>query len=135
MTEDRIPGSHATDETAGPGSRLASLRRSMGLAVEMLQLRLELLATDLEIEKLRLIEALTRIFSAILLGLMGLGLLLAGLLMILPEAWRWPVALGSGLLCLLAAWGLARRAMRGLAEGGGPFAATRAELQRDREAL
>ena len=135
MTEDRIPGANATDESASPSSRLASLRRSAALAIEMLQLRLELLATDLEIEKLRLIAALTRIFSAILLGLMGLGLLLAGLLMVLPEAWRWPVALGSGLLCLVAAWALARRAAQGLSEGGGPFAATRAELQRDREAL
>ena len=135
MTEDRIPGGQATDEMAGPGSRLDSLRRSTGLMVEMLQLRLELLATDLEVEKLRLIAALTRIFSAILLGLLGFALLLAGLLMILPESWRWPVMLGSGALCLLAAWLLARRAVHGLSEGDGPFAATRAELQRDREAL
>jgi len=135
MTEDSNPGSRATDQAAEPGSRLDALRRSAGLVVEMLQLRLELLVTDLEIEKLRLIAALTRIFSAILLGLLGFALLLAGLLMILPESWRWPVMLGSGVLCLLAAWLLARRAVHGLSEGGGPFAATRAELQRDREAL
>lgn len=134
MTEDRNAGGRATDQTGAPGSRLESLRRSAGLMVEMLQLRLELLSTDLEIEKLRLLAALTRIFSAILLGLLGFALLLGGLLMVLPESWRWPVMLGSGALCLLAAWLLARRAVHGLADGA-PFAATRAELQRDREAL
>ena len=135
MTEDTNRSGGATDEAAEPGSRLASLRRSVALLIEMVTLRLELLATDLEIEKLRLMATLTRVLGALMLCLLGLGLTLAGLLMTLPEGWRWAVALGTGLVCLLLAWALARRALRGLAEGGGPFAATRAELQRDREAL
>ncbi|HEY4079857.1 MAG TPA: phage holin family protein [Burkholderiaceae bacterium] len=136
MTKDRIPDdevsarSHASQ--AGPG-RLGALRRSSAALIEMLELRLELIANDLELEKLRAVAILTRLLAALALGLASLALLLGALLLAVPEAYRWMAASGAGLVCALVAFWLWRRAVEVVSEGA--FVATRAEFRRDREGL
>ncbi|MDN3922582.1 phage holin family protein [Roseateles violae] len=120
---------------APPDGVLATLRRIATQALELLQTRLELLSTELEAEKLRLLAALTQGLVAVLLGIAAIAMLSIALLLLAPERLRWLAALALGLLYLAgAAWcWLRTRAL--LSQGGGLFAASAAELQRDREAL
>jgi len=121
-----------------PASRAGlfeSLRQLLHTALELAQVRLELLVTDLQLEKLRLVEvALRALLGLLLLGL-GLLLLIGFLLMLLWDGYRLPalgvltlLCIGGGLLLLNAAKGRLR-------EGDELFAATRAEFERDRAAL
>jgi uncharacterized membrane protein YqjE len=121
-----------------PASRAGlfdSLRQLSRTALALAQLRLELLATDLEVEKLRLLEvALRALLGLMLLGL-GLVLLAAFLLMLLWEGYRLPAL---GLLTLLCGGGglwLLQAARRRMVKGEAMFAATRAEFERDQAAL
>jgi uncharacterized membrane protein YqjE len=112
-----------------------SLRQLFGTALSLAQVRLELLLTDLELEKRRLIDvALLALVGLMLLGL-GLALLVVLLVLLVPEAYRPHVvgalvlaALGGGYLLLSAA----RRRLR---RSESLLAATTAELARDRAAL
>ena len=88
-----------------PASRAGlfdSLRQLSATALELAQLRLELLVADLELEKLRLIEA--ALFALLGLTLLGLGLVLlcAFVLLLVGEAYRLQ-ALGVLLLLCLGA--------------------------------
>jgi uncharacterized membrane protein YqjE len=120
---------------ASRGGLFDSLRRLLHTALALAQVRLELLATDLEVEKLRLLEvALRALLGLMLLGL-GLVLLMAFLLMLLWDGYRLPAL---GVLTLLCAGGglwLLQAAKRRLAQGEPMFAATRAEFERDQAAL
>lgn len=122
--------------TSPPGSGLlASVRRLAASGLEMVQVRLELLSTEIEQEKLRLFDALT--WAAIGLLLLALGAVLAiGVLVLLfQEPYRLPaMAVASVALIGSAAW-LLRRARDLLRHPGGLFAGSVAELSRDRESL
>ena len=136
MTKDRIPDdevSARSHEADAATPRLAALRRTGAVLLEMLELRLELVSNDLELEKLRALAVLTRLLGALALGLASLALLLGALLLAVPDAWRWAAALGAGLVCAVTAILLYRRAVHVVSEGA--FAATRAEFRRDREGL
>lgn len=113
----------------------ASLRRLLATALEIAQVRLDLLGTELQQEKLRIFDALA--WAALALLLLGLGLLLGAALLVAlaPEPWR-PLVLGLlTLACLGAgAWMLNQARLR-LTSPGGALAASRAELARDREGL
>lgn len=117
------------------GGPLAGLRRMAAQLLELLQLRVELLSTELEAEKLRLFGALVQVLLALLLAAASLGMLSFCLLLLSPEGWRWLSALLLGLLYAGLGWWCWRRASKGLGQAGGPFAGTAAELARDREAL
>lgn len=121
-----------------PASRAGlfeSLRQLLHTALSLAQLRLELLASDLEIEKLRLVEvALRALLGLMLLGL-SLLLLIGFLLMLLWDGYRLPALGVLTLLCLGAGLGLLQAAKRRLREGEPMFAATRAEFERDQAAL
>lgn len=113
----------------------ASLRRLGASAAELLHVRLELLATELEQEKLRLLDAL--LLAGLALLALGLGALLLVLFVVAvtPERWRWLVLgalalgfVGAGIAALVAA----RRRLQG---GGGLLRASRDELARDIAAL
>ena len=79
-----------------PASRAGlfeSLRQLLNTALELAQVRLELLVADLQLEKLRLVDvALRALLGLLLLGL-GLLLLIGFLLMLLWDGYRLP-ALG-----------------------------------------
>lgn len=121
-----------------PASRAGlfeSLRQLLHTALSLAQLRLELLASDLEIEKLRLVEvALRALLGLMLLGL-SLLLLIGFLLMLLWDGYRLPALGVLTLLCLGAGLGLLQAAKRRLRDGEPMFAATRAEFERDQAAL
>jgi uncharacterized membrane protein YqjE len=121
-----------------PASRAGlfeSLRQLLSTALELAQVRLELLVTDLQLEKLRLVDvALRALLGLLLLGL-GLLLLIGFLLMLLWDGYRLPALGVLTLLCIGGGLLLLQAAKRRLREGDELFAATRAEFERDRAAL
>ncbi|WP_088287519.1 phage holin family protein [Ideonella sp. A 288] len=121
---------------ASPAGLFASLRRLAGTALEIARVRLELLASELEQEKLRLFDAL--VIGAIGLVMVGLSMVLVVgfVVMLFQEGYRLPAV---GVLALAfglgGAWVL-RRAREALRAGdGGPFALTLGELRRDEAGL
>ncbi|MFG6446793.1 phage holin family protein [Roseateles sp. BYS180W] len=110
------------------------LRRRLLLVLAALSTRLALLGTDLEQEKLRLMAALSGLLTAWLLGATALLMAVLALLLLCPEPWRWALASGLALALGLAAWRCLVH-VQAVLSSGQPFAATLAELQRDRDAL
>lgn len=117
------------------GGLFGSLRRVVASTIELALVRLELLATELEQEKLRVVAVL--VWAAVAVLLLGIGLLMLALLVLALfwETHRLAALIGLAVLFLgaaaLAAW-CARARLRG---DGGPFALTLAELRRDREGV
>lgn len=111
---------------------LPRLRRLLGDGLEWAELRLALLANGLELEKLRLLEALGWLAVALVSSVVGLLLLAVFVLLLAGDAWRLPLLGLMALACLAgAAW--AWRTALARAQGGeAPFAALRDELARDR---
>ena len=114
---------------------LASLRGGVATLLETLQVRLELLATELEEEKLRLLRLLGFGAAAFVLLAAGLLCLAFFLVILLWDEHRLLVLglvalafLGAGAIAAAIAW----RALRGPSR---LFAASVAELAQDREAL
>lgn len=114
---------------------LATLRRMGAQGLELLQLRIELVSTELEAEKLRLFAALTQILLGLLLVIAAVGMLSVSLILLCPDNWRWLGALALACTYGGAGWYCWRRASSQLSQPGGAFAGTVAELARDREAL
>ncbi len=120
-----------------PGKGLfESGKRAVDSLLDLALVRLELLGSELEAEKLRLFDAL---FNAAV-GLVMLGLALVGafgfVVLLFWDGYRLPAI---GILTLvfagLGAW-LLQRARSGLtARDGGPFALTLGELRQDRASL
>jgi uncharacterized membrane protein YqjE len=111
------------------------LKTMLSQALELLQLRVELLSTELQAEKLRIFAGLIYGLMAMLLGAASVGLVSVGLVLLTPVAWRWLGALGLGVLYLGLAWLCIRQAVAQISQVGGAFAGTAAELARDRKAL
>ncbi|MBR0566476.1 phage holin family protein [Azoarcus sp. L1K30] len=116
--------------------RLADgLRGFLGQALETAQTRVELLAVEVQEEKLRLTGLLFNILLCALLLAFGIVFLLIFLTVLLWEEHRL-LALGIATgVCLLAALLTATNAARELRRGSRLFAASLAELARDRAAL
>jgi uncharacterized membrane protein YqjE len=114
---------------------IATLRRIAGQGLELVQLRIELLSTEIEAEKLRLFAALTQILLGLLLVIAAVGMLSVSLILLCPEPWRWLGALGLACAYAVAGGYCWRRASAQLSQPGGAFAGTVAELARDREAF
>jgi uncharacterized membrane protein YqjE len=123
-------------EPQGAGGGLGdSLRRLLGTLLELGQNRLELLGTEYELEKERICDALLWAVCGLLLLGVGMLLLAVLVLLMLPEAHRLPALAGMVLLAMGGgAWllGASRRRLLGNAP---LFAASAAELERDRAAL
>ena len=112
----------------------ASISRVLATLLDIVQVRLALLGTELEFEKQRLLTALW--LGALSLVLLGLGLLLlcATLVLLLWDAYRAGALVGAALVFLLAGLGVLFQARRRLRSPSGLFRASVAELQRDRDA-
>lgn len=113
-----------------------SVRRLGGTLLESAELRLELIGTEVEREKLRIGRGLLLAALGLLLAAAALLLLSAAVVLMVSPAHRLLVLIAlGGVYSLLAAWLLhaARAALRAPSEGA--FALSRAELRRDREAL
>ena len=109
-----------------PGAGLfQSLRRLLATALDIAQLRLDLLANELAQEKLRIFDALAWAAVALLLLALGLILGVALLVALAPEAWR-PLVLGLlSLACLGGGAWMLHQARRRLTSPGGMLAASR----------
>jgi uncharacterized membrane protein YqjE len=122
--------------TPQPGHGLAhSLRRLAGTLLAILQTRVELLATEVEEEKLRLGEMAGYAVAAFFF--LGFGVVLLALLLtvLLWDSHRL-LALGVATALFLGAGGVSAFVVVRRAQAGSKlFAASLAELARDREAL
>jgi uncharacterized membrane protein YqjE len=111
-----------------------ALRRLLGTTIGLAQARVELFATDLALEKQRLIGAALRALVGLLL--LGVGLLLGvAFVLLLFEPQHRLAALGVLALGLLGGGAWLLLAARNHAAAESAFAATAAELARDRDAL
>jgi uncharacterized membrane protein YqjE len=121
-------------ERGRPGY-FASLRRLAAGAAELAEVRLELFATELQQEKLRVLESLLWLAVSVLAIGVGLVLLAVFVVTLVEERYRL-AALGVVVLVCFgvawAAWRVSRARMQG---DGPPFEASIAELRRDRAAL
>ncbi len=119
---------------AAPGL-FARMHRLLGTTIELVQLRVELLATDVQLGTLRFFDAIVLALGALLMLAAGLGLLAAWVVLMMSPEYRL-TALGVVALALMSAgvWALAVARAR-LRSAGGAFSATRAELARDLAAL
>ena len=116
--------------------RLAnSLRGFLDNGLQTAQTRLELLALELQEEKLRLGSLLLNVLLSALLLAFGIVFLLIFLTVLFWEEHRL-MALGiSTVVCIGAALFAASNAAREIKRGSRLFASSLAELARDREAL
>jgi uncharacterized membrane protein YqjE len=123
--------------TANPpgAGLLVSLRRLLSTTLEIAQVRLELLAVELEQEKQRVVAGLLWAALAVLLLGIGTVLLVGLLLLLLWDGYRLPALALLSLLFLGGGGLLLRRAHARLSSRGGLAAASLGELARDREAL
>ena len=113
----------------------ASVRRLLATALEMAQVRLDLLNTEVELEKRRLFDGL--LWGAAGLLVVGLGLvLLCGFVILL--FWEGYRLAAVGVMTLLFLGGgalLLRESRQRLRSAGGMFTASVNELERDRAGL
>ena len=117
------------------GGLLAKLRRVGESLLALARSRVELFASELQEEKLRLINLLVWFSLAIVLGAAGLLVAIGAL-----AVWLWEVAGYGGLVGLALAalvggagilWGL----RRGMETGSMPFSGTIAEFRKDTQCL
>lgn len=114
---------------------LGSARALLGTTLELVQVRLALLANDVEAGTLRLFDALVLAAFAWLGIGVGIVLLCLLVLLLVQDAYRIPVLLVMALAFLVAGVWALRAARSSLRQAGGSFEATRAELARDLAAL
>lgn len=112
-----------------------SLRRLLATALEMAQVRLSLLGTEIELEKQRLFNGL--LWGSIALMMLGMGLvLLCGFVILLFwEGYRLAATGGMALLFLSGGATLLYKARQYLQQRAGIFNASMSELDRDLSGL
>lgn len=126
-----------TEGRPGPpgGGLFVSLRRLIATALELAQVRLELLGTELEEQKLRILAGLVWAALGVLLLGVGLALLAGFVVLLVGEGYRLH-ALGALTLLYLAGGALVlRHAQARLKTPPGVFAASVAELVQDRSGV
>ncbi len=114
---------------------VASLRRLLGTLLETAQVRLDLIAVEIELEKQRLLTVLLLAVIGLMLACVGMVLAAAMLVLAVAPPYRVMVLAVLTLSCLGGAAALVWRARTVLATPGGIAAASRGEIARDRQAL
>lgn len=112
----------------------SSLKALLADLLEVGRTRLALLANEVEEEKLRLGQTLLFGILAIAALVVGLVLLVGFLALLFWENRLWVVGFAA-LVCLVAAYGLARRSQAELQAGSRLFTASMQELEADLNAL
>lgn len=128
-------GAGGTSGAAGRAGLFARLQRLLGTTLELVQLRVELLATDVQLGGLRLLDALAWAVAALLMLAAGLGLLLAVIVLMLAPEYRLAATAVMAIGLLAGGVFALVHARRRLRASGGAFMATRAELARDLASL
>lgn len=113
----------------------ASLRRLLGTVLEIAEVRIALLSTEVEIEKRRLFDALLWAAVAMLVLATGLTLLCGFVILLFSEGYRLAALGVMALLFLGAGWLLLQQARQRLRSPDGMLAGSLAELQRDRNGI
>ena len=113
----------------------ASTGRLLGTALEMAQVRLELLGTEIETEKQRLFDSLLQAIVGLQLLSVGLLLLCGFLILLVSDSYRLAALACMALLLLVAGLLLLQSARQRLRSPKGMFNASATELQRDRDGL
>lgn len=113
----------------------ASLRRLLSTALEMVQVRLDLLGTEVELEKRRLFDGM--LWGAIGLLVLGVGIVLSCgfIILLFWDSYRLAAVGVLALLCLGGSIVLMREARRRLRNPSAIFSASMAELERDQAGL
>ncbi|MDH4289756.1 MAG: phage holin family protein [Aquincola sp.] len=125
-----------TDPAGTGGGLFDSLRRLAHTALGIAEVRLELLGTELEQEKLRVAGALLLGAIAFMLLTVALLLLTGFVVLLFWDGYRLPaIAVLALLFGLAGLWALSRSRARLRASQGGPFALSLGELRRDRNGL
>ena len=119
-----------------PGNGLfASLRRLLGTLLEIAEVRLALLSTEVELEKRRLFDALLWGAVAMLVLASGLTLFCAFVILLFSEGYRLAALGVMALLFLGCGLLLLQQARQRLRSPDGLLAGSLAELQRDRKGI
>lgn len=121
-------------EHAKSSGLLASLRQLLGTLLEIAQVRLELISTELEAEKQRWFAALWLAALALVCLALGLVLLCGTVLLLFWEGYRLAACASMTLVFLGGGALLLSQARRHLRQPGGIFRTSVAELRRDRGA-
>lgn len=119
----------------GAGGLAASLRQLVASALELAQVRLELIGTELEAQKLRIASGLMWAALAVVLFALALVLVVVCVMIVFWDAYRLQAAIVMLLLFVgggALAW---RHAGSRLRTPPGAFAASADELRRDLDAL
>ena len=117
---------------AAPDGLLASLKQLLKTVLETLQVRLELLGTELEVEKSRLFDVAVMALLALVFLALGLVLLCGTVILLFPDSWRLAAAAGLAMFFLAGGVALVFLARRRLRSPLGMFHASVKELARDR---
>jgi uncharacterized membrane protein YqjE len=120
-------------EPAQTSGLLNSLRQLLGTLLEIAQVRLELISTELELEKRRWFDTLWLAALALVCLALGMVVLCGTLLLLLWDGYRLAAAAGLAVLLLGSGAVLLAQARRRLHQPGGIFHDSVAELRRDRE--
>jgi uncharacterized membrane protein YqjE len=113
----------------------ASLRRMLATALEIAQVRLALVGTEIEFEKRRILHGL--LWGAVALLVLGVGIVLSCgfVILLFWEGYRLAAVGVMALLFLAGGALLIRQARQRLRSPSGMFDASVAELQRDQAEL
>ena len=114
---------------------LVSFKRLCATVLEIGQVRLELVGTELELEKKRLFEGLLWALSALLVLGVSLVLFCGFIILLVWEGYRLAATGGLALIFLGSAVGLFMQARQRLSNPKGMFSASVSELNKDRLAL
>lgn len=117
------------------GGLFDSLRRLLGTVLDIAQVRLELLGTELQLEKQRFFDALLLGLLALLAVGVGVVLLCGFIILLFWEGYRLPAVGVLTLLFLTAGAWLVHAARQRLESPKGMFEASLAELNLDRAGL
>jgi uncharacterized membrane protein YqjE len=118
-----------------PSGLFASLRRLLATTLEIAQVRLSLLGTEIELEKQRLFDGLLWAAVALLLLCIGLVLSCGFIILLFWDGYRLTATGVMTLLFLVGGMLLMREARQRLHNPAGLFSTSVTELQRDRAEL
>lgn len=130
--KDSFSSSPFEAQHSASGGLLGSVRQLISTLLETAQVRLELLGTELESEKRRLLDVVVLVAVALVCLALGLVMLCAAVVLLVDEAWRLAAAGAMALFLLgtgLAMLGWAKWRLRNPL---GIFHASAQELARDR---
>jgi uncharacterized membrane protein YqjE len=124
------------DDPAGASDGvLGSLRRLLDTGLSIGQNRLELLAVELQEEKLRLVQIFILVSAVVAFALMSLTMLSLTLVVLFWESSRLAVLGGLSLFYLLATGASWRVLSKRLGRQSAPFSGSVAEMKKDKEWL